>query len=124
MRARRRWPSASPRGPRVPRALGALVLAACCSAACASVDFDPQTETSGEFSSRAFTFTLLGKDFPGEALRLARGNASDSGLPNLLVREERVFPYLWRLDWILDIVSFRWASVSGTWGDAPESAPR
>lgn len=85
-------------------------------ASCASVDFEPESETSGSFSSSAVAFTFLGKDYPAEALRLARGNAADSTLPDMVVRKEWVFPYLWRLDFLLDIVSVRYARVSGTWG--------
>ena len=88
------------------------------SASCTSVKFERETATSGTFRSRAAAFTLISFDFPGEALTTAKGNAADSGLPQLVIEEERVFPYLGRLDWILDIISIRWASVSGTWGEA------
>jgi hypothetical protein len=97
------------------RRFAALCLSICL-ASCASVDFEPDSGTSGEFTSSALAFTLLGKDYPSEALRLARGNASDSTLPNLIVRREWVFPYLWRLDFLLDIISIRYARVTGTWG--------
>jgi hypothetical protein len=92
--------------------LGALA------AACASVDFEPTGETNGTFRSSALTLTVLGHDFPESALMLARQNASDSTLPNMVVDEEIVFPYLWRLDWLLDILCVRWATVSGTYGPA------
>ncbi len=97
------------------------VLAACLAAlacSCASTRFEATAETSGRFRSSAVTFTLLGHDFPSPALMLARANASDSLLPNLVVTEERVFPYLWRLDFLLDIVCVRYAVVSGTYGPA------
>ena len=68
------------------------------------------------FSSSAVAFTFLGKDYPAEALRLARANAADSTLPDMIVRKEWVFPYLWRLDFLLDIISVRYARVTGTWG--------
>ena len=47
------------------------------SAGCASVHFEPATETSGTFRSSAVAFTFLGKDYPQSALLLARANASD-----------------------------------------------
>ena len=96
--------------------LPGLVLWMACS--CAGVSFEANGETSGTFHSRALCMTVLGHDFPESALMLARANASDSQLPNMVVSEERVFPYLWRLDFLLDILCVRWASVSGTYGPA------
>ena len=95
-----------------------LLLSCSCWAfsSCASVAYEPDGETTGHFRSRALAFTLLGHDFPQSALMLARANASDSLLPNLVVRKEHVFPYLWKLDFLLDILCLRYASVSGTWG--------
>lgn len=87
-------------------------------AGCASLSVEPTDEGSGTFRSSAVSFTFLGRDFPQSALLLARANASDSQLPNLVVNEERVFPYFWRFDFLLDILSLRWASVSGTYGPA------
>jgi len=84
--------------------------------ACASLDFKAKDADSGTFRSTAFSFTFLGADYPQSALLVARANASDSQLPNLVITEEHVFPYFWKLDFLLDIVSFRWASVSGTYG--------
>jgi hypothetical protein len=101
------------------RRLAVLVLSVL--ASCASVDFEPDSEHSGRFTSRAFTLTFLGKDYPAEALRLARGNAADSALPEMVVQREIVIPYLWRLDFLLDFLCLRYAEVSGTWG---ETAPR
>lgn len=49
-------------------------------------------------------------------MAMARENASDSNLPNLVVTDSSQVPYLGRFDWILDIISFRWARVEGTWG--------
>ncbi len=86
--------------------------------ACASLDFEPTDARTGSFRSTAVAFTLLGKDYPQSALLLARANASDSQLPNLVITEERVFPYFWKLDFLLDILSVRWASVRGTYGPA------
>ena len=88
------------------------------SAGCASVHFEPATETSGTFRSSAVAFTFLGKDYPQSALLLARANASDSQLPNLIVEKEHVFPYLWKLDFLLDIICVRYARVTGTYGPA------
>ena len=88
------------------------------SCSCTSLSFQANGETSGTFHSRAVTLTVLGHDYPESALMLARANASDSQLANLVVSEERVFPYLWRLDFLLDILCVRWASVSGTYGPA------
>ena len=101
-----------------PLALLALLAAP----ACASLDCEPSGAGTGTFRSTALTFTFLGSDFPQSAILLARANASDSQLPNLVVTEERVFPYFWRLDFLLDIVSLRWASVSGTYGPGGGSA--
>ena len=33
-----------------------------------------------------------------------------------MIEEKLIFPYLGPLDWILDIVSLRYARISGTWG--------
>jgi hypothetical protein len=87
-------------------------------ASCASLDVEPNDRGTGDFRSSAVTFTFLGRDFPQSALLLARANAADSQLPKLVVTEERVFPYLWRFDFLLDLISVRWASVAGTYGPA------
>jgi hypothetical protein len=50
---------------------------------------------------------------------IARENASDANLANMEVTETVTFPYLGPLDWILDIISFRWSKIEGTWGYAP-----
>ena len=98
------------------RFLAVLGLLVC--PACASLDFEPIDARTGRFRSTALAFTFLGNDLPQSALLIARANASDSQLPNLVVTHERVFPYFWRLDFLLDIISLRWASVSGTYGPA------
>ena len=85
-------------------------------ASCASLDVKPKDAASGTFHSTAVSFTFLGRDFPQPAILLARANASDSQLPNLIVTEERIFPYFWKLDFLLDLLSIRWASVRGTYG--------
>lgn len=84
---------------------------------CASLRVDKETQTSGTFRSTATAFTFLGIDFPATALSIARGNAADSGRPGLVVEKETVFPYLGPLDWLLEIISVRYARVSGRWGD-------
>lgn len=83
---------------------------------CASVQFERETPTSGTFESTAWAFTILGFDFPSTALGMARGNASDSGHPDLVIEEESVLPTLGPLDWLLDLLIVRRAHVSGTWG--------
>lgn len=86
--------------------------------ACASLDVEPVDAGSGTFSSSAISFTFLGSDYPQTAILLARANAADTQLPNLVITRERIFPYFWKLDFLLDLISFRWASVSGTYGPA------
>lgn len=94
----------------------------CLAAACASVDFQRRTPTSGTFTSSSFSFTFLSFDLPGPAVQIARGNASDAREPNTVIRREVVFPHLGPLDWLLDIISFRYARVQGTWGYPSERA--
>src|SRR5262245_31516677 len=81
---------------------------------CANLDFKAKDANSGTFRSTALSFTFLGADYPQSAILVARANASDSQLPNLVVTEEHVFPYLWKLDFLLDVICLRWASVTGT----------
>ena len=83
--------------------------------------FERETETSGTFVSTGLAFTFLSMDFPGPALGIARGNASDARRPNTLVEKEHVFPYLGWFDWVFEIVGLRYAYVSGTWGFPPET---
>ena len=92
---------------------------------CATLSFEPVDGSRGTFTSRALAFTFLGHDHPQSAILLARANASDSGLPALEVEEEHIFPYFWKLDFLLDVLSLRYASVSGSYGPAekPMSAP-
>ena len=93
-------------------------------ASCASVDFEPTGESRGSFRSSALAFTLLGKDYPQSAVLLARANASDSQLPNLVVEREQIFPYLWKLDFLLDIICVRYATVTGTYGPVAGTTSR
>lgn len=97
--------------------LAALVVLA---TSCASVRFDPDGPETGHFRSSAVAVTFLGHDMPQSALLIARANAADSELPNLIVEEEHVFPYLWKLDFLLDIFSIRYAVIRGTWGPPGE----
>lgn len=99
-------------------ARAAALFAALLAGSCASVEFRPIDAERGTFRSSATSFTFLGYDYPQSAILVARANASDSQLPNLVVTEEFVFPYFWKLDWLLDFVSIRWARVRGTYGPA------
>ena len=96
------------------RLLGLLLLGLC--PACAALDVEPTGPASGKYTSTAISFTILAFDLPSPALEMARNNAADIGQPNILVERETVFPYLGRLDWILDILCIRFAKVTGTWG--------
>lgn len=96
------------------RILALACALACCS--CASLHFEPLDEQTGTFRSTGMAFTFLGRDFPQGALLLARANAADAQLPNLVVTDERVFPYFWKFDFLLDVISVRWARVRGTYG--------
>ena len=87
-----------------------------CLGACASVDFERTTETSGTFVSVGKAFTILSIDVPKEALQIARENAADSGLAHMRVESVTVSPDWGRWNWLLDIVSFRKATLRGTWG--------
>ena len=100
------------------RAVWVIGLIAAASSSCASLDVQRDSPTSGTFTSTALSLTILSIDLPAPALSIARGNAADSGRPDLIVRYETVFPYLGAFDWILDILSLRYARVSGTWGTA------
>lgn len=84
--------------------------------ACANLAFKRDTETSGTFSSSGVAFTIFAVDIPKGALQIARENASDANMANMVVEEVRVFPYFGPLDWLLDIISVRYASITGTWG--------
>ena len=83
---------------------------------CASLEFKRTTETSGTFESTGWAFTILKIDVPKSAMQIAVENASDSNLANMQVEETMVTPNLGWFNWLLDIISVRRASVSGTWG--------
>ncbi len=91
-------------------------------ASCASVKYERETQTSGTFRSQGWALTVLSIDLPKPALDIARENAADSNLANLVVNEVTVFPYLGWFDWLLDIVGVRFAKIKGTWGFAGESS--
>lgn len=101
---------------RVRPGLAAAFVLAIALASCSSLSIEPKTQTSGTFTSSGFGFTILSWDFPKSALDIARENASDARLTNIEVQRTRVFPYLGPLDWIFDIIGFRYATISGTWG--------
>ncbi len=83
---------------------------------CASVSFERQTATSGTFKSTGWSITILQMDFPKGALMVARENASDANMANMVVENVTQIPSWPPLDWLFDIFSIRYASVSGTWG--------
>ncbi|MDG1499997.1 MAG: hypothetical protein P8N31_09665 [Planctomycetota bacterium] len=87
---------------------------------CASVEFHKNTTTSGTFESTGLAVTILSIDLPKGALDIARENASDARQPNTVITDAGVFPYFGPLDWLLDIIGIRYATVSGTWGFLPE----
>jgi hypothetical protein len=103
-------------------ALAFSIAALLAAASCASVDFTRSSTTSGHFSSTGWALTVLSIDFPKEAQQIARENASDSGLPNMVIEDEIVLPHLWHFDWLLDILSLRYARISGTWGYDPQQS--
>lgn len=98
----------------------AVVLLVCC-ASCSSLSISRETQTSGRFKSSGWALTILSIDIPKQALDIARENASDSRLTNMQVETARVIPYLGWFDWLLDIISIRYARVEGTWGFDGES---
>jgi hypothetical protein len=89
---------------------------------CSSMEFQRLSETHGEFYGNGVAITIFSIDLPKRAIDIARENLSDARQPNMRIEEELVFPYFGPLDWILDIFSVRFASISGTWGFPPESA--
>ena len=102
--------------------LAAPLLCLLLASSCASVSVKRKGPESGTFRSTALSFTFLSYDMPGPALTIARANAADTGRPGLIVEHESVFPHLWKLDWLLDIIGLRYAVVTGTWSRDPASA--
>ena len=84
--------------------------------ACASVEFQRTTETSGTFVATGRSFTIFSVDIPKEALQIARENASDAGLANMQVTNVTLKPDWGWWNWALDIISVRKARIEGTWG--------
>lgn len=109
---------------RTASALLALVIAL--APACASVEFERSSPTAGTFRSTGTAFTLLSIDFPREALQIARENAVDAGQSNLVIEKSRVTPDLGWWNWLLDIISVRYAVIEGRWGhtEAPVATTR
>jgi hypothetical protein len=106
--------SAMPRRP-----FQALILAApLVCGSCADLKFERDTQTSGTFESTALAVTLISFDLPKGALMIARENASDANLANMVITETTVIPYLGPVDWLLDIIGVRYARVRGTFGVA------
>lgn len=100
---------------RAPRIL--LAILCCCAAtSCATLEFTRDTESSGTFEATGKAFTLLSVDFPTGAMIQARENVSDANLPNMKVTYARVVPDWGGFNWVLDILSFRYAKLEGTWG--------
>ena len=85
-------------------------------ASCASVKFDRRTQTSGTFRSSGIGLTIASIDIPKPAIDIARENASDANLANTEVVDMLIFPYLGPFDFLLDILSVRYARIRGTWG--------
>lgn len=90
-------------------------------AACANLSFQRDTATSGTFESTGTAVTLFSFDLPKGALMIARENASDANLANMVVTETTVFPYFGAFDWLLDVIGVRYARIRGTWGVAPKA---
>lgn len=97
-------------------AIAVAVVASLGFACCSSVSFERETESSGTFSASGWSFTLFSVDLPKSALNIARENASDANLPNTVVSDVTVGPYLGALDFLLEFVGVRYARVEGTWG--------
>jgi hypothetical protein len=114
--------SSRPVRPCRPGRIAAVALLLVTVSACSSMSFTRKSETHGEFYANGVAVTILGIDLPRSAVDIARENLSDARQPNMRVREELVFPYFGVVDWILDIFSIRYASISGTWGFPPASA--
>src|SRR5262245_16788760 len=107
------------------RRLPAALLAPLLVAASSSLKLDRQTETSGTLVPKARSCTILSLDVPKTAEQIARENASDANMPNMLITDVKLVPWLGGFDWLLDILSIRYCRISGTWGfSAPEGTVR
>lgn len=107
-----------------PRRSAALawILALALATSCTSVSFTRESESHGRFQARGWAFTIFAIDIPKRAVDIPRENLSDARQPNMRIEKEVVWPYLGPVDWLLDIISFRFARISGTWGFAPDAA--
>ncbi len=85
------------------------------------MEFTRQSESHGEFYANGVAFTILSIDLPKRAIDIPRENLSDARQPNMRIEREFVFPYLGPFDWVFDIISIRFASITGTWGFDPAS---
>jgi hypothetical protein len=108
-----------------PRSFRFLLLASCLTgtlllSSCAGLSFQRATETSGTFTATGMNLTFLTWDFPKRAIDIARENASDANLANMEVTETFQTPHLGWFNWILEILSIRYARLSGTWGFSGE----
>lgn len=88
--------------------------------ACASVRFQRDTETSGTFQSSGVAFTIVKVDLPKRAIDIARENAADSNLPNMIIEEVLIVPYFGPFDFLLDVIGVRYARIRGRWGLASD----
>ena len=104
------------RARRATRNAAGAVIAGLLLAACSSLEFRRSTETSGTFSSYGWAFTILSADIPKTAEQIARENASDANVANMLITDVYVSPWFGTFDWILDIISVRYCRIDGTWG--------
>ncbi len=110
-----------PRTLRIRPSLVALSLAVCLAlSSCAGLSFQRDTETSGTFKSTGWSFTFFTWDFPKQAIDIARENASDANLANMEVTHTFKAPELGWFNWLLDIISVRYARIRGTWGFSGE----
>lgn len=103
-----------------PRLRSVRVLAAACllfaCASCSSLSFQRETETSGTYRATGWSFTFLTWDFPKQAIDIVRENVSDANLANMEVTQTVKAPDLGWFNWLLEIISVRYAKLSGTWG--------
>jgi len=103
---------------RAHRHLLAILCCICCTGAssCSTLEFTRDTQSSGHFVATGKSITLLSVDFPTGSMIQARENVSDANLPNMKVTSARVVPDFGGFNWVLDILSFRYAKLEGTWG--------
>jgi hypothetical protein len=113
------------REPRMHRMLAltlAVSLTVLATGGCSSLSFKRNTETSGTFKATGWSVTFFSYDFPERAIDIARENASDANLPHMKVLTARVWPHLGPLDFLIELIGFRYARISGTWGFDGEQA--